>query len=842
MQYIPINPSVSNADRDLFITDVHVVNTITERNALVVQEGDICKVTGDKTYIYDGVNWLTLNDNNGNVTSVNNINPVNGNISLHINELLNCLSIERLNITIPAGGSVNMLDWFINDSNIFNEMISNGNNINPFFWGTRGDADYGQWKIQNNDGQQQTINRLNIVLAAEFIIFQFIRSLIANIMDDNLNDGTVRIRPLGINHDQQGGTAQIINTTVNNLGRFRTLTAGTNITITQNDNTITINSTAAGGASNLSDLNDVVITNPATDDILIYNGANYINTQRFKTAETTITNHGTRITNIENTTIWQATNYNPTTNYTLIHSQTNQPIIVSNYDDAQAAINTVDNLSNLYVNSTNMPTFNGTRGANTPPTATQQEGLRNIVFGNTVSVPQYLPTNANVQYYGNDYGVNVVSILRIRYDVGITGNIQFCSQRYTNSSNNYTVYGLTSNNAAIIQNFMAGAYDANLQINSGNSANILQLGNYVYGYVTEFRGEVINLNANTIYAFAISFSGSPGGGGQYRTYSRLFISQSQNVTQNQTYPNDFTLTNNNGVLTLSDVSIKTNERWTVNNNALINNYLCENVFKVIRGTNSLFLSNTEINDTLIKVNNAQNVFRVTNSTATSLWANFGATRSSFIGDVMVGVNGTVLHQDKLLASGASYAIKNGLDNQTWASFSNTDLTISGNFTIGANSKIIYANNRRCQLYFNDGVNPAYVLTLTNINEWYPIAPAANVTLENSIGFQKVGTASLQCTAGGLYKVNVTICCNYTDNNEIFIRAGRDANAPPNNLYNGSYCIANCFGNYHTLSMCFIANIATNEYVNLFARAPAGIGNNDLSIIAYTITCENLLVS
>ena len=82
MNFIPLTNSVSAADRDLFITDVHVVADIAARDALVAQEGDIAKVTGDKTYIYDGAQWLTLNDNNGSVQSVNNINPVAGNVTL----------------------------------------------------------------------------------------------------------------------------------------------------------------------------------------------------------------------------------------------------------------------------------------------------------------------------------------------------------------------------------------------------------------------------------------------------------------------------------------------------------------------------------------------------------------------------------------------------------------------------------------------------------------------------------------------------------------------------------------------------------------------------------------
>jgi len=57
-----------------------------------------------------------------------------------------------------------------------------------------------------------------------------------------------------------------------------TLIAGTNVTITTNATTdaITINA-AGGGASTLNDLSDVVITTPSTNQVLKYNGSNWVN-------------------------------------------------------------------------------------------------------------------------------------------------------------------------------------------------------------------------------------------------------------------------------------------------------------------------------------------------------------------------------------------------------------------------------------------------------------------------------------------------------------------------------------------------------------------------------------
>ncbi|HEY9704418.1 MAG TPA: hypothetical protein V6C58_18350 [Allocoleopsis sp.] len=183
------------------------------------------------------------------------------------NEIRERQTMVRENITIPANGSINMLEWLMN-SNIFNDMILPvGSPVNPFDWSTRGQQDYGMWHITNGSNQEITLDRVNIDLAANFIIWNFIRSLIANIMDDNLQDGTVRIRPLGINHDQQGGDAQIINTTVNQLGRFRTLKQGTGITLTQTDNDITISSTGSYTNTDVSNYLLSILT--SNEDILI---------------------------------------------------------------------------------------------------------------------------------------------------------------------------------------------------------------------------------------------------------------------------------------------------------------------------------------------------------------------------------------------------------------------------------------------------------------------------------------------------------------------------------------------------------------------------------------------
>lgn len=80
MNFIPINAfGVTDVDRQLFISDISTVPTITDRDNLIAQEGDIAKVTANNiTYVFDGVQWINLVETSGTVTSVNGVQPIGG--------------------------------------------------------------------------------------------------------------------------------------------------------------------------------------------------------------------------------------------------------------------------------------------------------------------------------------------------------------------------------------------------------------------------------------------------------------------------------------------------------------------------------------------------------------------------------------------------------------------------------------------------------------------------------------------------------------------------------------------------------------------------------------------
>lgn len=113
----------------------------------------------------------------------------------------------------------------------------------------------------------------------------------------NLRDATITVKA------DTGGTD-----VVSDLNGTVTLVAGTNVTITGDNTakTVTINSTASGGATTLDGLTDVVITAAATNDVLVYNGTNWVdtaaNTLTVSAASTATTATGATNINISTTT------------------------------------------------------------------------------------------------------------------------------------------------------------------------------------------------------------------------------------------------------------------------------------------------------------------------------------------------------------------------------------------------------------------------------------------------------------------------------------------------------------------------------------------------------------
>lgn len=101
MQFLPLTYDVSNANRQLYISDVNVVANNTERDALVVQEGDVCKVTDtSKTFIFDGAVWVELSSSITNLNDMGDVTLVNTTNNQAI--LFNATNQQFENITLNS--------------------------------------------------------------------------------------------------------------------------------------------------------------------------------------------------------------------------------------------------------------------------------------------------------------------------------------------------------------------------------------------------------------------------------------------------------------------------------------------------------------------------------------------------------------------------------------------------------------------------------------------------------------------------------------------------------------------------------------------------------------------
>lgn len=883
------------------------------------------------------ISSIVENGGGGTVTSVNNIQPVNGNISLtadnipegttnkyltqtsyntltkniltangdilirkngepdrlpigtdtkllsvsgsdltwtnpKLNQLANLAPMMRENFTIDPNSTSNMLNWMMTQSNIFDNMILPNQDVNPFFWGTRGDTDYGEWKIQNTSANTLQIDTVNIVPAGIFIVFQFIRSLIANIMDDNLNDGTVRIRVNGINSGQTGGTVQILNTTVSDLGKFRTLTQGTGITLSQNDDTITISATAS--AVSLDDLSDVVITTPVNNNVLRYNGANWINgvlftdnvtelnSLYFTTARvdsqvqsyfgskssvlcgtgintfSTVTppdvNNKVLVSDSTTTTglVWNKLsiggsyfsdltittpvngnalvfNGNAWVNSTQVSTNTNNIVSISGRVDnleANSVTITLNPAVTPYTytyNQTTYPIIKTTYNANTniiPQNALLQQvlndanyencgGSYNINGGGNLAVASLTrlatqlllngPTFATATLDGTNWTQQGASVGRINLNYvnnNLTPNAYtlYCASGAFLAGSNMSWWGL-KNQALVAAQMLV----TNIAPTAGADWDLL--GNWPGGFYNGGQGVKININTNTTY-FLIAIT-NPGSA----RISAAGIATSQTVNANYTFPTDVTLSNSTGALVVTKTSgLQNNEQWKINATALENYYVQTIVQPVIRNSNLVQLTNTQITDSSLKINNATNNFTILNSAGTNSYLNVDVPN------------------DRL-----------ALPRNPWSH--------------------IYLPNNIAIFRVIAAVNVFAKLNIGNIADGI----ATNNPTVGALTWDDVNN-QFNWNVSGSFRVTFDITVQGLDPQgqcDIMLRNPQD-----NSLYQGTRRSFNFFnGQYENISISFVCSVNNTNKIGVYWwLPPAAVAPSSFNIICWSIVASNLL--
>lgn len=253
-------------------------------------------------------------------------------------------------------------------------------------------------------------------------------------------------------------------------------------------------------------------------------------------------------------------------------------------------------------------------------------------------------------------------------------------------------------------------------------------------------------------------------------------------TQNYTIPTDVTLTNVSGALTVTKTSaLSTGEQWNLNPSLVCDYYMVNTIAPVIRGTNSLFLNNTQISDAWIR------------------------------------------------SSGTSYILQNSTGTQSWMTSSNTG--------------IVVPNNRSSNVSYYTGT--AFTTTIVALATWYEIVPPAAPTITNygTALVSLIGSLRPVFAVAGTYRITVSIVNNMADPNEVTFRISKNGNTgTPTVWYEGSVMICMSDSKYQTCSVSFIAQAAANDYMSIYAQKISGGTNIVLSIMSYTIAISNMLNS
>lgn len=527
MQFYPTSGgNVSNEDRQLFISDVHVVATTTDRDNLTAQSGDVCKVTGNsKTYIYDGTTWIELT-----ASSVSNLDdlgdviittPVNNNILRYnganwINGILFSANVTELtNLYFTTARVDSQINTYFSDKG----RLLCGSGVNTF----------SQVAKPTTDGHVLVSDITNILTATGML--------------------------------------------------WRKLT--------------------------INDIDLFTVNNPVNGNILAYNGTNWVNSTALTTNTNNIVSLSGRVDNLEANSV--TITVNPAvTPYTYTYNQTTYPIIKTSYN-ANTNIIPQNALLQQVLNDANYENCGGSYNIN---------GGGNLAVASLTRLATQMllngPIFATATLDGTNWMQQGAAVGRINLNYvnnNLTPNAYtlYCASGAFLAGSNMSWWGL-KNQALVAAQMLV----VNVAPTAGADWDLL--GNWPGGFYNGGAGVKININTNVTY-FLIAIT-NPGSA----RISAAGIAATQAIDTSYTFPTDVTLSNSTGALVVTKVTgLQNNEQWKINATALENYYVQTIVQPVIRTSNLLQLTNTQFTDSVIKINNGTNTYSIQNSAATETY-------------------------------------------------------------------------------------------------------------------------------------------------------------------------------------------------------------------------------
>lgn len=570
----------------LSITDVYVVATITDRDNLTVQSGDVAKVTADgKTYIYDGTSWIELSSGSSTLASLTDVSFT----GLATNQVI------RYNETISKweNKSINNLVTLDNLSDV---VITT--------------------PVNNNVLRHNGANWINGILFTD------------NVSELNSLYFTTARVDTQVNSYFSAKGRLLCGTGTNTFSQVSVPASDGHVLVSDITNILTPTGMLWKQLSLEGNyLSDLTITTPINGNIISHDGTKWINSARLSTLETTVTNQGNLIANLG---AWNANLAAPIVSpQTISVNQSTFPIIRSTYTAFQGVAprdqNGIDASGNVLYLNTGIAGGTGPWNVNNGPvyanktSQEQRQTFFRLLPADLAAIQANYNLNtlwldSNIGSTGNGKGVLKVNYF---YNNLPIGTYTFKSlNRGIASPNKVYIFGCKNFNQTFVFNFVADrtytlpAAGVDYDLIYQDLTRTTTVGTFDVAITT-----------TVVYSAIGMYFDSPAGGLGLCGASIMTTSQSTDTLTVGTTATNVTYSNTSGSMIITRNGAIAGETWTLSYSMLSFWYLHTIVMAICRNPNVINLSNTTISDTELRINNGTNNFNINNSAGTNTYLN-----------------------------------------------------------------------------------------------------------------------------------------------------------------------------------------------------------------------------